>query len=356
MIVIFLFFIFNYLLFYDHFTYKNILYFNHNTAEKITVIIPAKNEEEKIGQLLKSLVSKYIDEIIVVNDLSDDNTENEVKKFKHVKLINISNKPKGYTGKNYALLQGYKHSKNKNLLFLDADTYVSNDINFDKILLDFLNNNDKVYSALPYYQTKNYVEKLSCIFCIIVSMAFTKFNFNNSLHGSCILISKDLYEKIGTHFVIKNEVVEDMALANLLKQNNIKIKRFLGRNIISFRMYTNLNNIIEGWSKNIAKGFKHNSIINTIAIVLFICSIFAVLYHCVELILYGQVLYSILLYTLLSFVVYMYSYRIISINLFESLGIGFYIIFFLAIFLYSTYLTLLKRKVKWKGNDIFLNN
>lgn len=353
MTIIVLFLILSYLVFYKHFTYIDANNSNE-INEKISVIIPAKNEEEKIGHLLKSLVSKYIDEIIVVNDDSSDNTIKEVEKFKHVKLINLSNKPKGYLGKNYAVLEGYKHCKNNNILFLDADTYISNNMNFDKIILDYLNNKDKVYGVLPYHQTKTFIEKLSSVFCIVVAIAFTKFDFNNSLHGSCIFISRDIYEKIGTHFVIKDKIVEDMALANLLKKHNIKIKRFVGKNAISFRMYTNLSDIVEGWSKNIIKGFKYNNTINTIIIVLFICSNFAILYRCLELIIYQQFSSAIMLYTLLSIIIFIYCYNVISINLFESFGIVVYSNFFLLVFIYSMYLTIIKKKVKWKGRDIFI--
>lgn len=97
-----------------------------------------------------------------------------MKKFAHVKLINITNKPKDYFGKNYALVQGYLASTNDNLLFLDADTYITNSIKFDNFIFDFLRNRELFYSIFPFHETKSTIEKFSCFFCIVVAMAFTK--------------------------------------------------------------------------------------------------------------------------------------------------------------------------------------
>lgn len=54
---------------------------------KTTVVIPAFNEENRIGKVLKKLL-KYPYQIIVVNDGSSDNTSKIVNKFGKVKLIN----------------------------------------------------------------------------------------------------------------------------------------------------------------------------------------------------------------------------------------------------------------------------
>ncbi len=350
--------IIGYVVFYNHRTYKSIsnpTITDIHRSSKVSLIIPAKNEGTKIGQLLSSIDSKYIDEIIVVNDDSSDNTEIVVKKFKHVKLINVTNKPKGYLGKNYALLKGYHASTNDNLLFLDADTYITNSLNFDKLILDFLQNREAVYSVLPFHETKSAIEKLSCFFCIVVAMAFTRFNFNNTLHGSCILISKSNYEKIGTHKNVKTEVVEDMAIARLLKQNNIEIKRFIGKGSISFRMYTNISEIIEGWSKNIAKGFKYNNTINTVMIVVFICSVFVLLNISAKYI-SSNLAYSLTTYLSLCLCIYLYSHKIMNLRVLDSLLTVLYSLFFLVVFIYSVYLIAIRKKVKWKDVDIVIDN
>ena len=86
--------------------------------EKVTAIIPAYNEEKHIGRVLSVLekVDK-VNEVIVVDDGSEDRTKKVSKSFEQVKVVSHGVN----RGKKEALNTGVKHSKDRNLLFLDAD-------------------------------------------------------------------------------------------------------------------------------------------------------------------------------------------------------------------------------------------
>ena len=89
----------------------------------VTVIIPAYNEEENIANVINMCKkNKSVDEIIVVNNLCTDKTE-EIAKKEGAKVI-FCNKQ----GKGYAMEEGIKHSKNNCIVFLDGDIndYVDN--------------------------------------------------------------------------------------------------------------------------------------------------------------------------------------------------------------------------------------
>lgn len=89
----------------------------------VTVIIPAYNEEENIANVINMCKkNECVDEIIVVNNLCTDKTE-EIAKKEGAKVI-FCNKQ----GKGYAMEEGIKHSKNNCIVFLDADIndYVDN--------------------------------------------------------------------------------------------------------------------------------------------------------------------------------------------------------------------------------------
>ena len=95
---------------------------------KVSIILPARNEEKFIGSCLDSLVNQdYTDyEIIAINDSSDDSTGTIIKKYakKFPKLIYVDAKPKpeGWVGKNWACMEGYKKATGDLLLFTDSDT------------------------------------------------------------------------------------------------------------------------------------------------------------------------------------------------------------------------------------------
>jgi glycosyltransferase involved in cell wall biosynthesis len=86
--------------------------------EGVSCIIAAYNEEKRISPVL-SVVTNHslINEIIVVNDGSKDNTKKVIRNFKGIKLINLN---RNY-GKSFAVMKGLEMSKNKIILLVDAD-------------------------------------------------------------------------------------------------------------------------------------------------------------------------------------------------------------------------------------------
>lgn len=88
----------------------------------ISVIIPAYNEEAVIAktldQVYSCLTKNQLDfEIIVINDGSTDNTENEIIQFEKAKLLN---NPRN-TGKGSAVKKGVMAANKELILFMDAD-------------------------------------------------------------------------------------------------------------------------------------------------------------------------------------------------------------------------------------------
>jgi glycosyltransferase involved in cell wall biosynthesis len=84
---------------------------------KVSVIIPAYNEENNIGNVLKVLVKmKDLDEVIVVDDGSEDNTSQIAVSF-GVKVLKLQHN----LGKGGAMMEGVKSAINEIILFLDAD-------------------------------------------------------------------------------------------------------------------------------------------------------------------------------------------------------------------------------------------
>ncbi|MBE6495787.1 MAG: glycosyltransferase [Methanobrevibacter thaueri] len=87
--------------------------------QKVSVIIPAYNEEETVAKVIE-VVKKvsFVDEIIVVNDGSSDNTEEEARKAGAIVINHEVNK-----GKGEALYTGYSEAECDIIAFIDADIY-----------------------------------------------------------------------------------------------------------------------------------------------------------------------------------------------------------------------------------------
>ena len=85
--------------------------------QKISVIIPAYNEEKSIANVIKTIRNSTIkSEIIVVNNCSTDNTVEEAKNGGADKVVNCNEQ-----GKGYAMEEGLKNASNDIIVFIDGD-------------------------------------------------------------------------------------------------------------------------------------------------------------------------------------------------------------------------------------------
>jgi len=114
-------------------------------TNSISVIVPAYNEEKGIAHVLKSLSKCHVDEIIVVNDGSTDDTLNIIRQFdKHI-LINL----KKNHGKGYAISTGIKKAKGDIVIFIDADLIGLNNEHIVKLTQPIIENKKDVVIGYP---------------------------------------------------------------------------------------------------------------------------------------------------------------------------------------------------------------
>lgn len=86
--------------------------------KKISCIIPAYNEAKRIKNVLDVVLNHpLIDEIVVINDGSTDDTEKILKNITGIKLISY----KKNKGKSYAIMKGFKETRNNLIILLDSD-------------------------------------------------------------------------------------------------------------------------------------------------------------------------------------------------------------------------------------------
>lgn len=89
-----------------------------NVKQKISCIVPVYNEGKRVAAVLKALIGHpLLDEVIVVNDGSTDDSEKVLKKIKGINLISYAKNK----GKSHAVMTGMKKAKNDLLLMIDSD-------------------------------------------------------------------------------------------------------------------------------------------------------------------------------------------------------------------------------------------
>jgi chlorobactene glucosyltransferase len=73
-------------------------------------------------------------------------------------------------------------------------------------------------------------------------------------NGQCIFVRRDAYDAIGGHASVRDQVAEDMAIAQRLFATGHRTALYLGRRDLTTRMYTSLREIMAGWRKNVYAG------------------------------------------------------------------------------------------------------
>jgi 4,4'-diaponeurosporenoate glycosyltransferase len=329
----------------------------------VSVIIPARNEEKNLPNLLTTLKNQVPlpDEIIVVDDHSEDNTKIIAEQHGAL-VIKSQSRPEEWTGKNWACYQGYQQSTGEILVFLDADTFCEKD-GLAKIVHTYLNNNS-VISIQPFHKMIRFYEQFSAFFNIVLMAAMGSFTILGNrvqpigLFGPAIVLTRKQYESSGGHEIIKGELLEDMAYGNSLKREKVPINNYGGKNAISFRMYPNgIGGLINGWSKGFAMGASKTSLPVLILIVLWIIGALGSTRYLLQNI-SGTEIISLMLWALIYlFFVAQIFWMLRRIGNFKFYTAFFYpipLLFFILVFIYSFISIFLKRNVKWKGREINL--
>lgn len=220
---------------------------------KLSVIIPARNEEHQLPNLLQSLQAQTFTphEIIVVDDGSVDRTAAVARQY-GATVVSLTELPPGWTGKNWSVWNGYLHATGDVLAFLDADVRLAT--NALETLLHEQATRGGVISVIPYHHTEKYHERLALIFNVLGAFAFMspfeQQNEQKALYGSCIVATRSDYEAIGGHESIKFEVLDDMKLGARFTAAGIGVTTLLGYKLVRFRMYPqHLRSVVEGFSK-----------------------------------------------------------------------------------------------------------
>ncbi|MFD0672182.1 glycosyltransferase [Cohnella sp. GCM10027633] len=225
-------------------------------ARTLTVIVPARNEEVNLPHLLESLAAQTLrpTEVIVVDDCSEDRTRQIAERY-GATVIAGSPPPPDWTGKNWAVWNGYAASTGDVLVFLDADVRLE-----PGALASLVRARDAchgVVSVVPYHRPVRFYEKLSMITNVLGAFAFTspfeRTNARKGLYGACIVASRADYDNVNGHASVKSEVLDDLFLGSRFMEAGVPVSNYLGGGLVSFRMYPHgIRSEVEGFSKGAA--------------------------------------------------------------------------------------------------------
>lgn len=243
-------------------------------SKTISILIPARNEENNIGLILSDLIktSDNIIEIIVFDDESRDSTSNIVEEFtlmdNRIRLVKSPGLKEGFMGKNFACYQLSLEAKGDYLLFIDSDVRIKNKV-IERSLAYIIRNKLDFLSIFPYQNMKTIGEKISVpnmnfILMSLLPLPLVRLSHFSSLsaaNGQFMLFNHKIYKEIHPHRLFKNSKAEDIEISRYYKKCRRKTHCLASVKDISCRMYNDLTGSIQGFSKNVNYFFGNSHIL-----------------------------------------------------------------------------------------------
>lgn len=222
----------------------------------VSVIIPARNEERNINDVVRSVLMQTVtgDEVIVVDDDSTDLTAQHALAA-GAQVVQAGDLPSGWLGKPHACWVGASFAKNGSLIFLDADVRLHQDA-LNRVAACVQRDRTALTSVQPFHVPKRWGEHAALPFnlvSVIASGAGSR-SEHALAFGPVLACDAQRYRQLGGHSAesVRGSVVEDIALGRLFEKTRV----FIGSpESVTFRMYPlGLASLFRGFSKNAASG------------------------------------------------------------------------------------------------------
>jgi len=234
---------------------------------RVSIIVPARNEEKDIEQSLNRLLELDYDnyEVIAVNDRSTDGTGEIMERVAsksasdtngRLRVIHHRDLPAGWLGKTHAMWTATNEAQGDWLLFTDADV---------------LFKPDSVRRALAYAEAEpaDHVVLFPQMIMkrpgeyMMIAFFQTMFVFGHRPWkvadpkakdhmgvGAFNLIRRSVYEAVGTYEALRMEVLDDMKLGKVVKNAGFAQRNVFGGDLISIRWARGASGVVNNLTKN----------------------------------------------------------------------------------------------------------
>lgn len=229
----------------------------------VSVIVPARNEEHEIERCLRSLLAQTHGavEVVVVNDRSTDGTGQIIDRLAteagpRLRALHLTELPPHWLGKTHAMWTGARCATGEWLLFTDADVLFkpqtitravayAEGVEADHLVL------------FPTMRLAGVGERMMMSFfgamALLTRPMWRVSNPRSKAHvgvGAFNMVRRSAYERIGTFEALRCDVVEDLGLGLLIKQQELRQRIVTGDGLISLRWAVGALGIMRALRKN----------------------------------------------------------------------------------------------------------
>lgn len=239
----------------------------------ISIILSLLNEEHNIENVITSLMSlDYPDfEVVAVNDRSTDKTAAILnmlaQKYPRLRVHNIESLPEGWFGKNHGLHVGSSFARGQWLLFTDADVTMQKDALLKMVSFAIENKLDHLTIHERHYHGRFWMKSMLLAVYVSYSMVVKPWRVKYAWskrsvgRGACNLVNKKSYQQCGGHQAIALECLDDLKLGELLKKSKLRQDVADAYDLVEFKWYTSLREVVAGLEKNSFAFFNYNAVV-----------------------------------------------------------------------------------------------
>lgn len=229
----------------------------------VSVLIPARNEEDNLRTLLPTLLSQRGVEAqtIVVDDASEDGTWDVLQAHADARLVAVrgSGPPEGWVGKPHALYRAAQHATGDLLVFLDADAQLRDDDALRRLAARWRSNGGggTALTGLPRYLDRGPAALLTSLvpFAVLAALPIplvprTRAASLSALNGQIWLLGADDYRRLAPHEAVRADVLEDVMIGRYLKRSGVRLYFENLGGEVAVRMYRTFREAWQGFRKN----------------------------------------------------------------------------------------------------------
>ncbi len=233
----------------------------------VSIIVPARNEEQNIRRCVESLLEQDYGnfEVIAVDDGSTDATECILDELtgshgngKRLWVLRLRDLPADWAGKPHALHSGVQEAQGTWLLFTDADTWHAPNA-LRSALNQALNDKADLLTLASTQDLPTFWDRtLMPMAYLGISMLYPSRLVNDPAsplavaNGQYILIRRAVYDQLGGYGrpELRGTLLDDRDLAQVVKQNGFRLRFIDGQGLVHVHMYRGFSAIWRGWRKN----------------------------------------------------------------------------------------------------------
>lgn len=234
---------------------------------RISVLIPARNEEQSITAAVSSVLnSRNVElEVLVMDDASTDRTAEIVSRLaandRRIRLEVAPNLPAGWNGKQHACWNLAQQARQEIFCFLDADVKLEPEAL--ACMAAFLQASDAaLVSGFPRQITVTFLEWLLLPLIHFVLLGFLPIaSMRRSTSpayaagcGQFLLVHREAYFASGGHAAIRSTMHDGLLLPRSFRHHGYKTDLADLTSLASCRMYRNAGQVLRGLSKNATEG------------------------------------------------------------------------------------------------------